>query len=417
MKAFDQYLQKHKSFTSFDAHVLSPVQMVVVIPVYLEDDLIITLESLCKCNSIEGEVAVLLIINAAVNSSSDIMEHQKQTIKELSNFQNRSSFIHFYTIEAFNLPDKHFGAGLARKIGMDLAVEHFFNTQNKNGIIISLDADTTVDVNYFTSLQNYFQNTKNNGCSIYFEHPIDGDLQEESICDAIIQYELHLRYYVESLRYIRFPYAYHTIGSCFAVRAPSYVSVGGMNRKQGGEEFYFIQKIIQLGGFGELNDTTVRPSSRISTRVPFGTGPSVKALVEGSRNDYLTYNLQGFVDLMELFGSVEKYYQISEEQYQSEVLILSGRLRSFLLNSDFYNEIAGLSANCSSVDVFIKRFYHIFNAFKLVKYINYIHEHFLEKVAVFDAAIELLHIKEVDTEDIFEEKELLERYRGIQRSR
>jgi len=36
---------------------------------------------------------------------------------------------------------------------------------------------------------------------------------------AIAAYELHLRYYVQALRYAGFPHAHHTVGSCLAVRA------------------------------------------------------------------------------------------------------------------------------------------------------------------------------------------------------
>ncbi|TLX76142.1 glycosyltransferase family 2 protein [Labilibacter sediminis] len=414
MKAFDKYLKKHPAFTSFDIKVLSPANMVIVIPVYLEDDLTVTLDSLCDCSTSDSKIAVLLVVNASEKASEDIIRHQKNTVLELASYKSKNVSLSFYTVEAFDLPRKHFGAGLARKIGMDLAVQHFLNTRNEQGVIVSLDADSIVDSNYLESLDQYFKNENNKGCSIYFEHPLEGSYKDQSVYDAITQYELHLRYFVECLRYISFPYAFHTIGSCFAVKASAYVSVGGMNRRQGGEEFYFIQKLIQQGGYGELNSTTVRPSSRISTRVPFGTGPSVKTLVE-SGDDYQTYNLQGFIDLKPLFEAIPDYYKVTEEKYQEEILKLPGRLRSFLLNSDFYKEIAAVSANCSTVEVFKKRFYHIFNAFKLVKYINYIHEHFLERVTVFDAAIELLQMQEFDVDDIFEERELLEKYRELQK--
>jgi hypothetical protein len=414
-KVFTSYLEKHKPFTSFKVGSIIKTSMVVVIPVYLEDKLESTLLSLLQCHRPQQNVAVLLVVNASVNASEEIILQQKDTIAMLSKYsQGRSEWLHFYAVEAFNLPKKHFGAGLARKIGMDLAVQYFSATENEDGIIVSLDADTTVDQNYFEALYDYFKTFKHNACSIYFEHPIDGDLYEDTIYAAITQYELHLRYYVESLRMIGFPYAFHTIGSCFATTAEAYVKVGGMNRRQGGEEFYFIQKLIQLGGYGELNNTVVHPSPRISDRVPFGTGPSVKSIVQ-SQQEYLTYHLQGFLDLKVLFDHIEDYYKISEESYQQEILKLPGRVRSFLLNSDFWDELSNLMGNCSSLKVFRKRFYEVFNAFKLVKYINYIHEHFVEKTPVFDAALDLIQQLGYDSDDYFEEKELLQRYRELQR--
>jgi hypothetical protein len=47
----------------------------------------------------------------------------------------------------------------------------------------------------------------------------------------------------------RFSYAYHTVGSAMAVKAYQYVKVGGMNRRQAGEDFYFIQKLVHSGNF------------------------------------------------------------------------------------------------------------------------------------------------------------------------
>ena len=414
---FLKYLQKHTPFTSFDANNIKESELVVVIPVFLEKDICKTLDSLRNCFPINNHVAVLLVVNAGVTATEDVLNRQKQTIHELETYslEFNNEKLSFYTVEAFDLPKKHFGAGLARKIGMDLAIQHFYDYDNENGILVSLDADTLVEENYLVEIHKWFNcSPKRKACSIYYEHPIEGDEFDEVIYHAVTQYELYLRYYVSALKIIGFPYAFHTVGSCFAVRANAYVKVGGMNRRQGGEEFYFIQKLIQIGGYGELNSTTVKPSSRISDRVPFGTGPSIKNIVSDQK-DYITYNPTSFFDLKVLFDSVEDYYAISEEEYQNKILELPGRVRSFLLNSAFYEEINNLSGNCSNVNVFKKRFYHVFNAFKLVKYLNYIHEHFIGKIPVFDAAIELLEYMQYDTDDLFEEQELLLKFREIQK--
>ena len=92
---------------------------------------------------------------------------------------------------------------------------------------------------------------------------------EPVVYDAITQYELHLRYYLNAVRSTGYPYAYHTVGSSFTVRADVYCKEGGMNRRQGGEDFYFIQKVAQRGNFSECNATRVvaspRPSDRVQT--------------------------------------------------------------------------------------------------------------------------------------------------------
>ena len=78
----------------------------------------------------------------------------------------------------------------------------------------------------------------------------------------IAAYELHLRYYTHGLRFSNLPYSFQTVGSAMAVRCSAYQKQGGMNKRKAGEDFYFIQKIIALGGYSELNSTTVFPVSK-----------------------------------------------------------------------------------------------------------------------------------------------------------
>ncbi len=413
VERFELYLSKHPSFVdSAYAVECKEVDIIVVIPVYCEDKIEDTLNSLFRAHHGKYRVLVFCVVNASVQSSEDVLEEQEAMYQKLQTYQFESDTITLTPLKSFDLPRKHFGAGLARKIGMDEAIRCFSSIDNENGIILSLDADTIVDENYFESVYHFFESDKYLGASIYFEHPLEGTEYSEDVYSAIIQYELHLRYYIEALKMIGFPYAFHTVGSCFAVKAEAYVKVGGMNRRQGGEEFYFLQKIQQLGVMGNINETTVTPSPRISDRVPFGTGPTIKQIVE-SGGEYLSYNLQVFFDLKVLFDAVENYFKIDEEAFQKQILNLPGRVRSYLLNSEFYPELENLNQNCSSLQSFTKRFFQVFNAFRLVKYINYCHEHFVEKIPVFDAAIELLEAKGEDVDDIFDELELLNLYRKL----
>jgi len=48
----------------------------------------------------------------------------------------------------------------------------------------------------------------------------------------------------------------------------SYIAVRGMNRREAGEDFYFLNKLAKLGDIGQIHATTVYPSARPSRRVP-----------------------------------------------------------------------------------------------------------------------------------------------------
>ena len=75
------------------------------------------------------------------------------------------------------------------------------------------------------------------------------------------------------------------------------MKAGGMNRRQAGEDFYFIQKLVPAGGYFSLNSTVVYPSPRPSFRVPFGTGASITKLNESGEPFLMTYNISAFDEL------------------------------------------------------------------------------------------------------------------------
>ncbi len=197
-------------------------------------------------------------------------------------------------ILAGDLPERYAGPGLARKTGMDEAVRRFAAAGTPDGIILSFDADTLCDPDYFTAISDHFhRHPDDNGCSIYFEHPLSGSDFNSEVYRAVTYYELHMRYYLRGLRNAGHPNVYHTVGSAFAVTAEAYCRHGGMNRRKAGEDFYFLQKFFDAGRFSECNTTRVIPSPRPSGRVIFGTGAAVSEFLS-SKAEPLTYNPAAF---------------------------------------------------------------------------------------------------------------------------
>ena len=70
------------------------------------------------------------------------------------------------------LPGKDAGAGLARKIGMDLALTVFDYSSAEKKIIISLDADCIVEKNYLSEIVNSFNRRNLNAAVINYAHEI-----------------------------------------------------------------------------------------------------------------------------------------------------------------------------------------------------------------------------------------------------
>ena len=364
----DQYLSKQDTRYAFSVNNIEfNAKMVVVIPCYDEPNIAQTLLSLFNCLQPDCNVLVVVVINHSENSPDAVKLQNAKTYNEIQQLKTISpTWLLVEVLQALDMPHKHAGVGWARKIGMDFAISVFNNFDCPNGTIVSLDADTLVANNYFRVISDYFKlNSKNIGATLYFEHVIDNEKLE----NAVVLYELYMRYYKKALSFTGFPFSLYTIGSAFCVKAKAYVAQGGMNRRKAGEDFYFLHKLVQLGPIGEINGTAVYPSGRVSNRVPFGTGPAIeKYIVENSGAD-LTYPLESILALTDIFKHIGLMY--NKLLFSVNDLTNNQVLKAFLIETAFVDELCALRNNCGTINSFTKRFYHFFNAFKILKWLNY----------------------------------------------
>jgi len=200
-------------------------------------------------------------------------------------------------------------------------------------------------------------------------------------------------YYKNALEFCGYPYPMFTVGSAFAVTAGAYVKRGGMNRRQAGEDFYFLQNLAQLGMVGEIRSTKVFPSARLSNRVPFGTGPILQKWMEGKEDLSKAYNFEAFSDLKDFFDVKDQLYLIEKQDYKLFLMKLPLSIGNFLIEDDFWKEITDLNKNCSSLKSFQTRFFQKFNAFKILKFLNFCHPLFYPKENLEKQIKKLNHTK------------------------
>lgn len=389
----NRYLERNNKEALIDAEPSSRLGIIVVIPCFREPDIIKTLESLKQCELPEQHVEVIILINHSQVENDEIKNHNRQTKADVEqwNKKNNTTELKFFAVGPIELKKKWAGAGLARKSGMDEAVLRFNRLEKPNGIIISLDADTLVKPNYFTSIENHFRkHRKNVGATISFEHLQKG--LEKKHREGIQLYEKYQLYYKEALRFAGYPHSMFTVGSAFAVTAEAYVKRGGMNRRQAGEDFYFLQNLAQLGPIGEIAETKVYPSARLSDRVPFGTGPVLQKWLTGEQDLSVTFNFRAFEDLKEFFDKKDLLFLKSKGEYLQEISVLPLSIKEFLIQSDFWKELDDLNRNCSSLKSFRTRFFQKFNAFKILKFLNFAHDEFCQK-ADLQEQLQLLNKK------------------------
>ncbi len=175
---------------------------------------------------------------------------------------------------------KNFGVGWARKVAMD----RISAQATDDDILISLDADTKFNANYFHSiLENFRKNPAAVALSVPYYHELTCDEENDR---AILRYEIYMRYYAINLWRISNPYSFTAIGSAIALPIKSYKAIGGITPHKSGEDFYFMQKLRKFGEILTWNPEKVYPAGRYSDRVFFGTGP---ALIKGRAGDWKSY--------------------------------------------------------------------------------------------------------------------------------
>lgn len=383
MSFAQRYLQQQQHLS-----VLATINfdIAVVIPCYNEPFLHQTIESVLKCSKPQTRVLVLVVVNSPEHALPEALQQNTLSLQWLRMIANEfPKWMQLETIEVANIPRKLAGAGWARKLGMD-AVLHGFDRQNKpSGIIISLDADCTVEPSYLIEIERFFaQNPSIETATIAFEHPIDELPAHSELTEAMTYYELYMRYYRQALHYTGFPHAFHSIGSCMSVLAQAYARQGGMNRKQAGEDFYFLHKMAQLGPIGEIKTTKVYPGIRVSDRVPYGTGPALAQWLQGNTKHRSTFPLSWFEPLKQWFSKLECLFEMPHNLSGIELL------DAFLRENQYDLKIVELQKHCSNFSVFRTRFFHVFNALSILKWLNYLNENGFTKNALTLESVELL---------------------------
>jgi len=354
----------------------------------------------------------LFVINNKKIIADDIKEDNKKSIKLLQNIIYKKdnyndslissvvkSNINIGVIDASSkekeLPDKIAGVGLARKIGMDYALQLFDYTNSTKNILICLDADCTVSKNYLSEIVKTFNKEKINAAVIRYEHKINKKNKETR---AIICYEIFLRYYHLALLYAGSHYAFPTIGSAMACDAESYVQVEGMNKRKAAEDFYFLEKLAKNFNVQEIKKTIVYPAGRKSWRVPFGTGQRVGRFLSNEKDEYLLFNPCSFVFLKKWLILFLNKNEKNPETILGKTKNISRHLFVFLEEQKFIKNMNGIIKNSKTEKQIYNQKIKWFDGFKTLKLIHYLRDKAYSEINMFDALDELFKMLNINFE-------------------
>ena len=365
MNFASNYFTRYKSLPPFFAErPEEELGIVIMIPCYNDEFIFETLLSLENANPIKSKTEVIVVVNSGEITPKAIVERNRDIYNRLQQQAKASCYAHFqlFPIWIEGTVKKKAGVGFARKTGMDEAVRRFAAINHPQGLIVSLDADALVAPNYLHVVEKAYKTTSAHCFTFQFQHLFDVERYSDEEIQACKRYEIYLRYFRLALKMLHVPYAIHMIGSCFAVRAEAYTKLGGMSVRQAGEDFYFLQKAVKMHPVCEINERIVFPAPRISERVPFGTGASVRNIVK--QNEYSVYNF-------ELFRLLKVFYDLfpalEDNDIQREIPV---EIMDFIGTQAFNETLAECRRYASSSNAFMKRMYDKFDAFFIIKFLN-----------------------------------------------
>jgi hypothetical protein len=360
-----------------DADHLDPprdeLRACIVIPVYDElENLPDVIRSLERASREPECFEVLVVVNNAADAPADKVEANQKTIAFLRSEITTAFPLHVLDRSspktAYN-PEVA-GVGRARREGCDLALMRLQSVGRvDDGILPNLDGDSPVAPRYVDDVLAEFAERPEMLAGVCrYRHPIP-DHPEHA--EAIVAYETWMRYFAAALTWTETPYAFQSIGSCMALSAHGYALADGMPQLEALSDFYMLQKVAKVGGFGAVRQFTrpfVYPSARPSPRVPRGTGPSVTQRMDGGGHKF------DFVEPPQAFRQLRRLFRAVRDGYQKpDVLRDAGSvdiLADFLGEQDAFQTFDKLRENAPSAAHFEAQFHTWFDSLKIVKFAN-----------------------------------------------
>ncbi len=344
----------------------------VVIPSLAEYDLLFsTLRSLAQNPpDLLAQTLIIVVVNQSREAPTPVKNNNQQTLEALQAGDSSWKVLQLGWIDAASpkkeVPPKVAGVGMARKIGLDLALLRL-DFRRPSPLLISLDADTLCRPDYLPALFRHFEETGIPGAAVPFCHQ-PGETPEQE--QAILRYELFLRSYVLGLERAGSPYAFHTVGSAMACTAEAYARIGGMKVRSAGEDFYFLEQLAKSGGVVPLRGTMVYPSARSSNRVPFGTGRSM--MMAQGKKGVLFYQKETYRILKEWLNLVGQSLDQGGESIESSAGIISDDLSIYIHQIKFRYYWDKLKKNFNTPTSLMKGFHVWFDALKTMKLIHHL---------------------------------------------
>ena len=339
----------------------------IVIPAYAELEFLpLTIESINQNKpELLNQTLVVVVVNNANNSPQSIKANNQLTLQKINenNYQFTLAVVDAAS-PGLELPLKHAGVGLTRKIGMDLALSHLTSPQS---LIFCTDADTQVSPDYLSKVKQIFKSQNTSAAVIGSSHLKS---QDSAINDAIGQYEKFLKTTAEKIQRAGSPYGYVSMGSTIVCTAEAYCAVGGMPRKKATEDFYFLQELTKYCGVHNIPDILVFPSPRPISRVHLGTGFRMEQMQNGFDLAKLYYSEGAFGYLSQWLQLGSHAWEVNLKDLFNNTSTIHPNLVEFLKLEAIEDIWSKIQKNAPSELHFTEQFHRWFDGLKTIRFLK-----------------------------------------------
>lgn len=344
---------------------------VLAIPCF--DETSVFVEKLQKQEfTITGSVLIILVINQPTDTFSEINNalmsffRAWKCVWEMSNlclYQSTNPKQHWLIVDRCQtgIPPKQ-GVGLARKIAADIACRLWSDNKLDGPWLHCTDADTDIPADYFFSPEPNFS-------ACVFQHQHTPDPTDPLLTQATQFYQCALHYYVKGLQWAGSPYAFNTIGSTIAINLQHYTAVRGFPKRNAAEDFYLLNKLAKVGPIFNCETVQVDIQSRLSHRVPFGTGPAVASIMSGlaEGTPYCYYALECFYLLKEWLDKLPDVARTHSMPIETDPKVIDA-----LTHLGIEQVLQHLKQQNSHYDIALKSLNDWFDGFRTLKFIRYL---------------------------------------------
>lgn len=260
------------------------------------------------------------------------------------------------------------GVGLARKIGADIALELIAAGRVRCPFVAMTDADTRLPEDYFRRIAEL--DPECSAAMFRFWHEPSG---QREVDRATALYEIRLRYIQRGLEWATSPYAFHSVGSTMVVHALRYAQVRGVPMRQAAEDFYLLGKLSKIRPLARLDGAPVRIRSRVSDRVPFGTGAETHRLTR--RGQLMLYHPDCFAAVRDVMWRLQSLSELRRVSGNEWLAHLGPPVQWFLESQGALLAWPTLSEQAPHPRARLRRFHDWFDGFRTLKLIHYLRDH------------------------------------------